>query len=739
MVKAAQNEKLNLMSQITGLTEIQAKACDEALDKTQLIPYLKLFALNHAQGLSGQQWQKAYQFKKEYEYLTSLAPQEDIHAFMALQDKFYPFDVLLKNQVEYPSHLKTFDVEKLLSLAKDLISNPNQSPDDLITSLGEVDVTEAKAAMQYVLAIHWFSDAKLLHNIRKNLWEHGQILLAASNKNNEQAKALIAEWPANTLIKKIDPVLFLKFWHAKKNGHVEANFEYKQQPEWMFFLISQHLSWQNQNRAADSWIAETIHLAIRAYFQPRIYRDILAMSYDQAVEQLLPIVETQWRQVLMQKAVGEKHILMFFPHGKAGVMVVLIDPKGQVLKDFTLYPHAPDYDMEQGIAEIVKVLTRYPIEHMGWLVQFETRKSIHKMLKLIKARYPDLNWQLHLISHRLTPMFTHLEKKAPSIEDVAKAPQFLQNPWPFWTNCQPEQFLHPILRSLPKEKLRHLWRSLLQEILLIEGIDVNHSPRYLFELIDELQPQDIDKLIKARETDNIHEHKQIQELLNKDPHAYAHIAAFMRMGQDDISFGFLEEDKLLIDDILQHEKCNLQELLTDASKISHAIHETKLLDKWGQDRLLRIQNILMNQQERKKSIHHFDASFKKQMNQIPEGTRFLGTIHKIMNYGCFVDLGENTEGLVHISAIGDCFINDLNLIFQPGETVVVEWINYDEKQKRLSLRLHSEKTKKKPVVIKSESKAPQKQITKPKAPKSAEKKPAIGPSAMELAFAKLKQ
>jgi len=52
MVNTAAQEKFGLMSQVTGLSVSQAKACDKMLNQSQSLPFLKLYALEEAQGLS---------------------------------------------------------------------------------------------------------------------------------------------------------------------------------------------------------------------------------------------------------------------------------------------------------------------------------------------------------------------------------------------------------------------------------------------------------------------------------------------------------------------------------------------------------------------------------------------------------------------------------------------------------------------------------------------------------------
>lgn len=68
------------------------------------------------------------------------------------------------------------------------------------------------------------------------------------------------------------------------------------------------------------------------------------------------------------------------------------------------------------------------------------------------------------------------------------------------------------------------------------------------------------------------------------------------------------------------------------------------------------------------------------------GERFQGTITRILDFGAFVKIAPNTEGLVHISEIAPFRVNKVTEILKEGEIVPVIIKEIDEK-KRLSLSI----------------------------------------------------
>ena len=69
-----------------------------------------------------------------------------------------------------------------------------------------------------------------------------------------------------------------------------------------------------------------------------------------------------------------------------------------------------------------------------------------------------------------------------------------------------------------------------------------------------------------------------------------------------------------------------------------------------------------------------------------------GVVTNVANFGAFVDIGVHQDGLVHISALADKFVQNPRDIVKAGDIVTVKVLEIDVKRKRiaLTLRLHDE-------------------------------------------------
>ena len=66
-------------------------------------------------------------------------------------------------------------------------------------------------------------------------------------------------------------------------------------------------------------------------------------------------------------------------------------------------------------------------------------------------------------------------------------------------------------------------------------------------------------------------------------------------------------------------------------------------------------------------------------HEYKKGERFEGVVVKILDFGAFVKIGHNAEGLVHISEIAPFRVDQVTKYLKEGQTVPVVVKETDEK------------------------------------------------------------
>jgi ribosomal protein S1 len=72
---------------------------------------------------------------------------------------------------------------------------------------------------------------------------------------------------------------------------------------------------------------------------------------------------------------------------------------------------------------------------------------------------------------------------------------------------------------------------------------------------------------------------------------------------------------------------------------------------------------------------------------IEVGEMVSGTVTRLTDFGCFVDLGSGTEGLIHISELSDQRIKSPKDIVKEEQVVTVKVLSVDPATRRIGLSL----------------------------------------------------
>jgi polyribonucleotide nucleotidyltransferase len=75
------------------------------------------------------------------------------------------------------------------------------------------------------------------------------------------------------------------------------------------------------------------------------------------------------------------------------------------------------------------------------------------------------------------------------------------------------------------------------------------------------------------------------------------------------------------------------------------------------------------------------------IDDLREGQIVEGKVEGIASFGAFVDIGLPFNGLIHISELRDGWVDRVEDVVHPGQTVRVKVINVDRERQRVGLSL----------------------------------------------------
>lgn len=81
------------------------------------------------------------------------------------------------------------------------------------------------------------------------------------------------------------------------------------------------------------------------------------------------------------------------------------------------------------------------------------------------------------------------------------------------------------------------------------------------------------------------------------------------------------------------------------------------------------------------------APKRLRLNELKPGTTTQGTVKNIAQFGAFIDIGAEQDGLVHISELSEDRVRRVEDVVKVGQQVEVTILDVDRNRKRISLSM----------------------------------------------------
>jgi small subunit ribosomal protein S1 len=78
---------------------------------------------------------------------------------------------------------------------------------------------------------------------------------------------------------------------------------------------------------------------------------------------------------------------------------------------------------------------------------------------------------------------------------------------------------------------------------------------------------------------------------------------------------------------------------------------------------------------------------KKALEELRVGSEINGRVVRLVDFGAFVDVGAQTDGLLHISELSSGYVNHPREVLEVGQEVQVRILDVDTERRRLSLSM----------------------------------------------------
>ena len=584
------------------------------------------------------------------------------------------------------------DKRPVLEIAKEFINEEK----------GVNNEEEALAGAKDIIAENISDVAEYRKRIKQMCYREGLIKTKATNDEEKSSYEMYYDFSEK--INRIPSHRILAINRGEKEDFLKVKLE---KPEDTIINYIENDIIKGNTEFTDI-LKETINDSFKRLIEPSIDREIRSDLTEKAEEQAIKVFGKNAKQLLLGSPIKGQTVMGFDPAYRTGCKIAVIDETGKVLDTATIYPTAPQNDVENSKKTLLDLIKKDNIniiaigngtasreseqfvsdvikeasKDVNYAIVSEAGASVYSASKLATEEYPDINVSIRgaiSIARRLQDPLAELVKIDPKSIGVG-------------------QYQHDVNQKRLSESLSGVVEDSVNSV----GVDVNTATPSLLTYVSGLNNSISKNIVKYRdENGKFKNRKELLKVAKLGKSAYEQCAGFIRIydGDNPLEVTAVHPESYEIaENLLKEIGCKKQDLRdkeglkTIKEKLANInIKETSKRLNTSEITLKDIIEELSKpgrdpREDMPKQILRSDVL---KFEDLKEGMILNGTVSNVIDFGAFVDIGVKHDGLVHISEMSNNYVKNPSEIVSVGDIVKVKVIGIDnEKQKvKLSMKI----------------------------------------------------
>ncbi len=461
----------------------------------------------------------------------------------------------------------------------------------------------------------------------------------------------------------------------------------------------------NKNSISVKYIELAVEDAYKRLIRPSIEREIRSELTEEAHEQAIKIFAINLQNLLLQAPIKKAKVLAIDPAYRTGCKIAAIDEIGNLLDTTIIYPTPPQNKLEQAKEKVKKLIDTYKIsiiaigngtasketeiftadlikeinKQVFYIIVNEAGASVYSASKMGVEEFPDLDVSLRSaisIGRRLQDPLAELVKIDPKSIGVG-------------------QYQHDVNQKRLNETLNGVVEYCVNNV----GVDLNTASKSLLKYISGINNTVAKNIIEYREeSGKFINREQLKKIKGLGPKSYEQAAGFLRIadGENILDNTSVHPEsyeatikllKVLNYSIKDIKADNLEDFKNRILKIN--LKEISKDIDVGLPTLKDIINELLKPGRDPREDMPKPIMLKDVLNikDLKKGMVLRGTIRNVIDFGAFVDIGVQQDGLVHISELSSKYVKHPMDIVSVGDIVEVKILEVDIDKNRISLSM----------------------------------------------------
>lgn len=560
---------------------------------------------------------------------------------------------------------------------------------------------DALSGASDILAETISDDAAIRKQLRQYLSRNG-LLSSKAAKEEDSVYELYYRFEAP--IHRISSHQILAINRGEKNGFLKVQIRFDEEA---VQSMIERLLIKGSNAEATAFLRHSIKDSLHRLLIPSLLRDIRNELTEQANRSATAMFAKNLKPLLMQPPVKGQITMGLDPGYRNGCKVAVVDGTGKLLDTAVIFPTLGQKERDASIKKLRQLIVTQHVRHIAIGNGTASRETEEVVAALLKEHEEPLSYlivnesgaSVYSASPLASEEFPNLDVNLRSAVSIARR---LQDPLAELVKIDPKSIGVGLYQhDIPTKQLEEALSNVIEDCVNHVGVDVNTASPALLSYVAGLTQSSSKNIVAYREANGpFSSRHQLLKVPKIGAQTFKQCAGFLRVPE---SASILDHtavhpesypaaEKLLTSfhldgnqmDQASIERRSAQLSQTDAEDLAVSIgiglptllDIIKELKKPGRD-------------PREELPPPIFRSGIFSMSDLTPGMTLMGTVRNVIDFGAFVDIGVNQDGLVHISKLSDRFVRHPSDVVSVGDIVQVTVLSVDETKKRISLSMQN--------------------------------------------------
>ena len=434
--------------------------------------------------------------------------------------------------------------------------------------------------------------------------------------------------------------------------------------------------------------------------RPSMETEVRLLTKKKADEEAIQVFAENLQQLLLSPALGEKNVLAIDPGFRTGCKVVCLNRQGDLLDHTTIFPNAPQKQVQDATQTIVALCQQHEIEAIAvgnGTAGRETEAFVRSIPSLASLPVIAVNESGASIYSASDVARREFPDKDVTVRGAVSIGRRLIDPLAELVKIDPKsigvgQYQHDVDGHALKQGLEDTVERCVNRV----GVEVNTASQELLSYVSGIGPVLAQNIVEYRtERGGFPDREALKKVPRLGNKAFEQAAGFLRIRDArhplDRS-GVHPERYELVAKMASDVNSTVEDLMQRAElrqQINLARYQTEEVG------LPTLQDILLELEKPGRDPRDPFQLFQfaegvHEPGDLKTGMKLPGIITNVTNFGAFVDIGVHQDGLVHVSHLADKFVKDPTEVVKVQQQVQVTVLEVDLARQRISLSMKSD-------------------------------------------------